>query len=112
MSSALNELSNKSTSSARVDELLTELKEIIANQESRIAGLRQQRNLEPFSKATCGQMLLSARETQQLTLENLALLSGVSTVTLSKLEKGQLNVNFETLVKVFDALGVSLWIGK
>ncbi|WP_036234550.1 helix-turn-helix domain-containing protein [Marinobacterium litorale] len=112
MSGTLNELSNKGTSSARVDDLLTELKEIIANQESRIAGLRQQQNLEPFSRETCGQMLLSARETQQLTLENLALLSGVSTVTLSKLEKGQLNVNFETLVKVFDALGVSLWIGK
>ena len=107
-----NNMNIQSASSTQAEKLLTELKEIIESQETRIASLRQQQNIEPFSQAMCAQMLMNAREEQSLTLENLALLSGVSTVTLSKLEKGQLNVNFETLMKVFNALGLSLWIAK
>lgn len=112
MSSTHNQTNTEGSSSARVDALLAELNTIINTQESQIAQLRQQQNLELFSKERCAEVLLEAREAQNLTLERLSLLSGVSTVTLTKLEKGQLNVNFETLIKVFDALGISVWIGQ
>lgn len=94
----------------RAGELLSELADIIDAQEARIAELRIQQNLALFNQGNCAFAISNARTKQGLTLDDLALLSGVSTVTLGKLEKGQLNVNLDSLLRVVDALGISLWI--
>lgn len=105
-------MSNSNVNSASASELLSALQSVIERQESRLAALRQQQDLQPFNTRKCSELLVAARKEQGISLENLSILSGVSTVTLGKLEKGQLNVNFETLLKVLDALGISLWIGR
>lgn len=96
----------------RVQELLNSVTEIVHEQELKIADLRLQQEIVRFDPQTLGATLAEAREQQKITQEDLSMLSGVSRVTIAKLEKGRVNVNFETILKVTDTLGIQLWIGK
>jgi ribosome-binding protein aMBF1 (putative translation factor) len=58
-----------------------------------------------------GARIRAERRRQQLTLRQLAELSGSSQATLSRIEGGSLAVQLDTLVQVAQALGLQLWIG-
>jgi transcriptional regulator with XRE-family HTH domain len=56
-----------------------------------------------------GERLLVARRRRQLTSEALAKMAGTTRVTISKLEHGNKpHVSFDVIIRVADALGVSL----
>ncbi|WP_372835864.1 helix-turn-helix domain-containing protein [Pontibacterium sp.] len=89
--------------------LMNEVGSYIDAQAKEIAQLRGQRHLKPFDEV--GSTIREARLRQNLTLENLASYSGVSEVTIGKIEKGQVNVNTKKLRAVLKALGMDLWVG-
>ena len=52
-----------------------------------------------------GQAIRQARKEQQLTQEDLGKLVGVQKAQISKIENSVKNARFETILKVFEALG-------
>jgi len=55
-----------------------------------------------------GQAIRQARQEQNLTQEQLGELVGVQKAQISKIENSVKNARFETILKVFDALGVKV----
>ena len=55
-----------------------------------------------------GQAIKQARKEQQLTQEDLGKLVGVQKAQISKIENGVKNARFETILKVFEALGAKI----
>jgi len=58
--------------------------------------------------ALLGRVVRSVRRAQALTQADLALAAGVSTPFLSALENGKLTVRLDVLVRVLDALNISM----
>jgi DNA-binding XRE family transcriptional regulator len=52
-----------------------------------------------------GSMIKQARQEQNMTQEELGVLVGVQKAQISKIENSVKNARFETIMKVFDALG-------
>ncbi len=55
-----------------------------------------------------GQAIKQARQERNLTQEQLGQLVGVQKAQISKIENSVKNARFETIMKVFDALGVKV----
>jgi len=55
-----------------------------------------------------GQAIRQARKEQQLTQEDLGKLVGVQKAQISKIENSVKNARFETILKVFEALGAKI----
>src|SRR5690606_30482550 len=55
-----------------------------------------------------GQAIKQARQEQNLTQEQLGQLVGVQKAQISKIENSVKNARFETILKVFDALGAKV----
>ena len=55
-----------------------------------------------------GQAIKQARKEQQLTQEELGKLVGVQKAQISKIENSVKNARFETILKVFEALGAKI----
>jgi DNA-binding XRE family transcriptional regulator len=55
-----------------------------------------------------GQAIKQARQDQNLTQEQLGKLVGVQKAQISKIENSVKNARFETILKVFDALGAKV----
>ncbi len=55
-----------------------------------------------------GDMIKTARKKRKLTQEQLGELVGVKKAQISRLENNTGNVTFETVMKIFDALGAKL----
>ena len=55
-----------------------------------------------------GQAIKQARQERNLTQEQLGELVGVQKAQISKLENSVTNARFETIIKVFDALGAKI----
>lgn len=55
-----------------------------------------------------GQAIKQARQERNLTQEQLGELVGVQKAQISKIENSVKNARFETILKVFDALGVTV----
>ncbi|HAK78974.1 MAG TPA: transcriptional regulator [Runella sp.] len=55
-----------------------------------------------------GQAIKQARKERKLTQEQLGELVGVQKAQISKLENSTKNARFETILKVFDALGATI----
>lgn len=60
------------------------------------------------SPALLGRIVRKVRRAQALTQADLALAAGVSTPFLSSLENGKLTVRLDVLVRVLDALNISM----
>lgn len=103
---------NSASNSQQINDLMDQLGALLNAQHSEIANLRLQQNLMPLEESSLGETIRVARKEQGLSQDALAMLSGVSKVTVNKLENGGSNVTFDSLSKVFNALGLSLWIGK
>ena len=69
---------------------------------------RESRAELPAEQKQLSHKLRTYRETNKLTLEQVARMTGVSAGTLSKLENDQIVLKFETLAKLFNALDVSM----
>lgn len=69
---------------------------------------REGRTELPPDQRRLSHKLRTYRETNKLTLEQVARMTGVSVGTLSKLENDQIVLKFETLAKLFNALDVSM----
>src|SRR5688500_9523069 len=69
---------------------------------------RESRTELPPDQRRLSHKLRTYRETNKLTLEQDARMTGVSAGTLSKLENDQIVLKFETLAKLFNALDVSM----
>ncbi|WP_332764562.1 helix-turn-helix domain-containing protein [Phenylobacterium sp.] len=69
---------------------------------------REARAELPSDQRRLSNKLRSYRETNNLTLEQVARMTGVSVGTLSKLENDRIALRFETLAKLFNALDVSM----
>jgi DNA-binding XRE family transcriptional regulator len=93
---------------AQAKQMLADIGRYIDAQASEVASLRQHSMAHPFDEIS--ERIQATRKKQGLTLEGLASLSEVSMMTLSKIERGNLNVNMDTVLKVTRALGMSLWI--
>ena len=55
-----------------------------------------------------GNMIKQARQEQNMTQEELGALVGVQKAQISKIENSVKNARFETIMKVFDALGAKV----
>jgi DNA-binding XRE family transcriptional regulator len=55
-----------------------------------------------------GSMIKQARQEQNMTQEELGALVGVQKAQISKIENSVKNARFETIMKVFDALGAKV----
>ncbi len=55
-----------------------------------------------------GSMIKQARQEQNMTQEELGVLVGVQKAQISKIENSVKNARFETIMKVFDALGAKV----
>jgi DNA-binding XRE family transcriptional regulator len=55
-----------------------------------------------------GSMIKQARQEQNMTQEELGALVGVQIAQISKIENSVKNARFETIMKVFDALGAKV----
>jgi len=93
----------------QAQENLEAIRNYLSEQAKQLAELRQQRNLQPF--ANVGDLIRDARKRQQLTIDDLALYSNVSKVTIGKIENGETNVTVPKLQAVLNALGLKLWVG-
>jgi DNA-binding XRE family transcriptional regulator len=96
------------TTPAHAKKLLDEVKAFIDAQAQDAINLRQHSISYPFAELS--EQIQKRRKSQGMTLEDLSSLSEVSVMTLSKIERGNLNVNMETILKVTRALGMSLWV--
>jgi len=63
----------------------------------------------PVNMLRLGEFVRSKRTSLNLTIENAASLCGVSKQALNNIELGSKPVNTETLFKVMNQLGISLW---
>lgn len=93
----------------RFDDLLDELKSEYYEAKRRASLAEVAELLVPIEQA--GRTIRERRTKQGLTLEQLSDLSGVSYVTLSRVERGHLNVRLDSLLKALTCLGAKLWIG-
>ncbi len=62
----------------------------------------------PMPDPALGPVLKALREQRGLTQEVLGPMAGITTGTLSKIETGQTNCTWMTVMQIIDALGVSL----
>lgn len=77
--------------------------------EQRLADSQSYGELVPVSEI--GRVVREARKRQELTIEELADLSGVGVSTIIKVEHGKNQVQATSLVKVAQALGLDLLVG-
>ncbi len=57
-----------------------------------------------------GVLIKKSRKQQKMTIEELSDLSEVSYSTISRIEKGSVNVQFANVLSLAEALGIKLWI--
>lgn len=58
-----------------------------------------------------GEQIRRARKQQKMTLEELADLASISKATLGKLERGFMEIQLASLLKVSETLGLKVWVG-
>ena len=64
-----------------------------------------------YQQRNAGQVIRAARESYGATQKELCDACGISVKTLVLLEQGKAkNIGFEKLVRVFDALGIEMWL--
>lgn len=95
---------NLPTATASLMGLLSHLVDL----ENRVRVAESRGELRPLSSV--GQVIHAARTRQKLTVEALADLAGVGTVTIHKVEKGSLQVQAPKLVQIAEALGLELLV--
>lgn len=92
------------TAAESIFSLLSHLVEL--EHKSRLAESRGE--LRPLYEI--GQVIHDARKRQRLTVETLADLAGVGTVTIHKIEKGSLQLQIPKVLQVAEALGLELLV--
>ncbi len=90
-----------------LNDLLKQLDQAIKQQNTQISMVNKS-SFEPTSNL--GKAIKIARADQSLSQKQLAALTGLSTLTIAKLEAGNRRVSFENVEKVLSALGKSFWI--
>jgi DNA-binding XRE family transcriptional regulator len=93
---------------ARLEALVASLSEAIVQGRVQLASLERASRLVSIGEV--GLVVRRARETQGLTIAELAKLVGLSNTTVQQLEQGQGNPRLSTLVTVTAALGLKLWV--
>lgn len=88
---------------------LKKILEAYDEKDSEIATLRLQQDLKPLEQL--GEMIKTSREQQKISRAILAEYSGVSELTIAKIEKGSLKVNLDKLLAITSVLGISIWVG-
>lgn len=96
-------------SNSEVQAFLSDLGGLYEKQASELSLLRQQQDFKPIESLAA--VIKQARKDQGVTIEDLATFSGVSHMTISKMEKGQTNVKAELVIAVLAVLGKKLWVG-
>lgn len=96
--------SSLQTAAESIFSLLSHLVEL--EHKSRLAESRGE--LRPLYEI--GQVIHDARKRQRLTVEALADLAGVGTVTIHKIEKGSLQLQIPKVLRVAEALGLELLV--
>lgn len=94
------------TAAESILSLLTHLAEL--ENKSRLAEKRG----ELIPLAEVGRIIHVSRKRQKLTVEALADLAGVGTVTIHKVEKGSIHVQAPKLIQIAEALGLELLVSS
>lgn len=94
------------TAAESILSLLTHLVEL--ENKSRLAEKRG----ELIPLAEVGRIIHETRKRQKLTVEALADLAGVGTVTIHKVEKGSIQVQAPKLIQIAEALGLELLVSS
>jgi y4mF family transcriptional regulator len=61
-----------------------------------------------FGKESIGELIQSRRKSRKILQEDLAEIAGISSRTLRDIERGTANPELETLLKIFDVLGLRI----
>lgn len=61
-----------------------------------------------LGKESIGELIQSRRKSRKILQEDLAEIAGISSRTLRDIEKGIANPELETLLKIFDVLGLRI----
>jgi y4mF family transcriptional regulator len=59
-------------------------------------------------KESIGQLIQARRKSRKIRQEDLAEIAGISSRTLRDIEKGMANPELETLLKIFEVLGLEI----
>jgi|GEM_PF-3188529 len=92
-----------------VKELLNNIQAQLEKAQKAAALYSSDQNFVEVTEA--GQRIRKARKSQKMSIEDLADLADVSQATLGKLERGLMQVQLETLIKISDTLGLKVWVG-
>ncbi len=92
-----------------VPELLQELADKFAEAQRAVSLSELTQELTEIEHS--GEQIRRARKQQKMTLEELADLAGISKATLGKLERGFMEIQLASLLKVSETLGLKVWVG-
>lgn len=91
-----------------IEDELSRLRKIFIEMEQELNKYRSFEKIRPIKDLS--DVVRQERKKQKLTLKGLSELSGVAYASLVKIESGDTNFNYKTLVSLLDTLGLKLWI--
>ncbi len=91
-----------------IDHELNKIKIMFYEMEQELNKYKSLENIKPIKDLS--DVIRKERKKQNLTLQNLSELSGISYSSLIKIESGDSNFNFKILSQLLDTLGLKLWI--
>jgi ribosome-binding protein aMBF1 (putative translation factor) len=91
-----------------IEQELNKIKIMFYEMEQELHKYKSLENIKPIKDLA--EVIRKERKKQNLTLQSLSQLSGISYASLVKIESGDINFNFKILTQVLDTLGLKLWI--
>jgi ribosome-binding protein aMBF1 (putative translation factor) len=91
-----------------IDHELNNIKTKFYEMEQELNKYKSLENIKPIEDLA--DVIRKERKKQNLTLQSLSELSGVSYSSLIKIESGDSSFNFKILAQLLDTLGLKLWI--
>lgn len=91
-----------------IDQELNKIKMMFYEMEQELNKYKSLKNIKPINDLS--EVIRKERKKQNLTLQSLCELSGISYSSLAKIESGDISFNFKTLTQLLDTLGLKLWI--
>lgn len=91
-----------------IDQELNKIKIKFYEMEQELNKYKSLENIKPI--IDLADIVRKERKKQNLTLQSLSELSGISYSSLVKIESGDININFKILTQLLDTLGLKLWI--
>lgn len=91
-----------------IDQELNSIKIKFQEMEQELLKYKSLERIKPITELA--DVIRKERKNQNLTLQGLSDLSGISYASLVKIESGDININYKILSQLLETLGLKLWI--